>query len=164
MNDVPFGPMFERLDELAPSLGEEVVMQVGNTGFTGRNTRCFPFKREEEMTAEFDKASLVICHAGIGTILNGLERNLPLVLVPREVVLPNSESEQQGVVAKKVEEMGRATVVWDLDELEAKIKEARELKFPPYSKDNSLCVFLSGLLDDIEAKRERPRGLFGKRR
>lgn len=153
MNDAPYEGMFAIMDSLAPSLGEEVVMQVGNSGFTGRNTKCFPFKPDAEMQALFDEASLIVCHAGIGSILNGMERNVPLVLVPRDVVVPEAVNDQQAIVAAKVEALGRAVVVSNLDELGDAIERARHLEFPPYVRDDSLCVFLSGLLDEIASKK-----------
>lgn len=146
MNDAPYLPLFEAMDGLAPSLGEEVVMQVGPSGFEGKNSRCFRYLPEDEMQAVFDRAGLIVCHAGIGTILNGMDRNIPLVLVPRCVVRPGTETDQQMTVARKVEALGRGVVVETLDGLGAGIARGRALEFGPYKRDTSLCDFLSDLL------------------
>lgn len=154
MNDAPYGPMFQIIDDLAPSLGEEVVMQVGNSGFTAKNSPTYTTLIDEEMQKLFDRADLIVAHAGIGTILNGLNRNIPLVLVPRNVVT-GTDRDQQDVVARKVESMGRGVRVTTLDELPAKIDEARKLVFEPYKKNTDLCDNLSKILDEITQKKKK---------
>ena len=149
MNDAPYDRMFRIIDDLAPSLGEEVVVQTGNIEFDARNCRTVKFLVDTEMKELFDSANLIIAHAGIGTILNGLQRNIPLVLVPRNVVM-DADQDQQDIIARKVESMGRGVRVTSLDELPQKIQEAKSLKFPPYSKDTGLCDGLSRILEDID--------------
>ena len=157
MNDAPYGPLFEEMDRLAPSLGEEVVMQVGRTGFRGVHSRCFQYLPDAEMEELFDSCSLIVSHAGIGTIVNGLDRRIPLVLVPRTVVMPETDADQQMTVAGKVEAMGRGVMVRDLSELGAKISEARALRLGPYERDRSLLSFLSDLLAGLsEEPSEKP--------
>jgi len=149
MNDAPYDRMFSIIDELAPSLNEEVIVQTGNIDFEAANCKTVKFLVDTEMNELFDSADLIIAHAGIGTILNGLQRNIPLVLVPRNVVM-DADQDQQDIIAKKVESMGRGVRVTSLDELPQKIQEAKDLKFPPYSKDTGLCDGLSRILEDME--------------
>lgn len=165
MNDAPYTPLFEEMDRLAPELGEEVVQQVGNLGFSGKNSVCFTYRSDKEMAELFDAADLMVCHAGIGTIINGLDRGIPLVLVPRCTVLPDISGDQQGIVAEKIREMGRGTVVKDMCQLKEKIAEARALEPGPYKRDTSLCGFLSDLLGKIDSGAEKSsKDLFHKTR
>lgn len=149
MNDAPYGRMFQMIDDLAPSLGEEVVMQTGNIDYAAANCKTVKFLVDSEMKDLFDSADLIVAHAGIGTILNGLQRNIPLVLVPRSVVM-DVDCDQQDIVAKKVESMGRGVRVTSLEELPQKINDAKSLSFPPYMKNTDLCDGLSKILKDIE--------------
>ncbi len=96
MNDYPFGPLFERMDAYAERSGKEVVQQVAGTGFNGSHSRCFDFLPDDGMSELYGKADLVVCHAGIGTILNCLERRIPMVLVPRTVVVRNTDGTPDG--------------------------------------------------------------------
>lgn len=160
MNDSPYVPLFEEMDRLAPELGEEVVQQVGNLGFEGKNSRCFTYKPDKEMAELFNATDLMICHAGIGTIINGLDRNIPLVLVPRSTVVPGITGDQQSIVAGKIAELGRGVIVEDIGQLKEKIEEARALNLEPYRRDTSLCDFLSDLFEKIDSGTEKPKGLF----
>lgn len=154
MNDAPYDSLFQRIDDLAPNLGEKIVMQVGNTGFFGKNTECFTYLNNSRMEELFDKADLVIAHAGVGTIINALQRNIPMVLVPREVVKPDVTKDQQASVAKEVESLGRGVVLTNLDDLEDCIIRARNLSFGPYSKNTSLCDYLAELFSEINHRLE----------
>ena len=154
MNNSPYVPMFEIMDELAGELGEKVVQQVGSLPFKGKNSDCFTSLSDKKMAKMYDSASLIVGHAGIGTIVNGLKRNIPLVLVPRTVVYPEAENDQQAIVAHEVESMGRAVVVEDLSELKDKIEDARRLKMEPYVPDDSLCRFLSDLFGELDSERD----------
>jgi UDP-N-acetylglucosamine transferase subunit ALG13 len=149
MNDAPYDKMFQIIDELAPSLNEEVIIQTGNIEFSAKNCKTVKFLVDSEMKALFDSADLIIAHAGIGTILNGLQRNIPLVLVPRSVVM-DADQDQQDIVARKIESMGRGVRVTSLDELPQKITDAKLLIFSPYKKNTSLCEAISKILNNIE--------------
>ena len=149
MNDAPYNQMFQIIDDLAPSLDEEVIMQTGNIDFSAKNCKTVQFLVDSEMKALFDSADLIIAHAGIGTILNGLQRNIPLVLVPRSVVI-DADQDQQDIVARKIESMGRGVRVTSLRELPQKIKEAKKLTLSPYVKNTDLSDGLSKILKDIE--------------
>ncbi|AGI48528.1 hypothetical protein TALC_01562 [Thermoplasmatales archaeon BRNA1] len=159
MNDSPYGEMFRILDGIAKASGEEAVFQVGNIDYVSDYAETFAFLPDEEIQKVFDRADLIVCHSGIGSILNGLNRNIPMVLVPRNVVDPNvTTDDQQAIVARKVESLGRAVVCEDLSLLPQKVEEARNLKFPPYEKNRELTDFLSELfagIADGSVKRKR---------
>jgi UDP-N-acetylglucosamine transferase subunit ALG13 len=155
MNDYPFGPLFERMDAYAERSGKEVVQQVAGTGFNGSHSRCFDFLPDDGMSELYGKADLVVCHAGIGTILNCLERRIPMVLVPRTVVVRSTDGTPDGQeeVAAKVEAMGRAVVLRDLKDLEVAIEAAEKLEIPPYQRNRDLEAFLSDLLRELSEKK-----------
>ena len=156
MNDYDFDPLFRAVDGLAPELGEPVCQQIGRSTFVGKNTECFPYKKDAEMQELFDRADLLITHAGVGSILNGINRNIPMVVFPRSAIVGRSGGpDQQEYVARKVAGMGRAVVMESLDQLPEKIAEARNLHFPPYVKDRSLVTWLDALLSEIAGKKER---------
>ena len=153
-NDAPYEPLFEAMDAYAGETGEEVVIQKAHSAFEAKHCECFAFKPDAEFSKYYDRADLIVCHAGIGTIMNGLERNIPLVLVPREVVLPDSVSDQQGIVARRIADIGRGVCVNDLSELYDKIAEARALEFSPYVKDTGLTDYIAGRLSELAAGKE----------
>ena len=141
------------MDAYAGETGERVVMQIGRSRFEAKHAETFSFVSKEE--AYYEESRLVICHAGIGSILGGMTRNKPLVLLPRTVLVPDSDDDQQAIVAEKVRSMGRGVVVNDISEIRDKIREAERLEFPPYVKSTALSDFVADLLLRI-SKGERP--------
>ena len=145
VNDYDYSPLFREMDRIAPSLGEDVVMQTGGVEFHAENCETVGIVPEDRMRELFDSCRLVVCHAGIGTITNVLEREKPMVLAPRSVVI-DSEGDQQDLVADKVVSLGRGVRLRRVDDLLMAIREAESLTIPPYRKDTSLCDWLDDLL------------------
>ena len=155
-NRAPYEGLFEAMDEYAIKTGEEVQIQRSMSDFRAKHCKDFGFVSDEEMKALYDRTDILVCHAGIGTIVNGLERNIPLVLVPRGVVTNAGADDQQTVVARKVAQMGRGVVVEDLNDLYAKIDEAKAMKLEPYVKDTGLLDYIDRRLSELnEGRRKR---------
>ena len=152
LNQYAFDRLLGKMDEIAPELGEEVVMQTGFSEFKGKNTECFQYGSDAEMAKYYDKCSVLVCHAGVGTLINGMKRNIPVVMVPRRAMYHEVDTDHQLMIAKKVMGMGRGVQVLDVEGLREAIAEARTLKFPPYVQDTSLVDYMSGLLKEREGK------------
>ena len=140
-----------------------MVMQIGRSGFVAEHAETFAFVSKEDAEALYEESRLVVCHAGVGSILGGMTRNKPLVLVPRTVVAPDAPDDQQRIVAEKVRSMGRGVVVEDLDGLCERIREAESLDLPPYRRSTELADFVADLLLRL-SRGERPRRLDARRR
>ena len=149
----PFHRLLDAMDRIAPILGEKVVAQTGTSPVMYGNMECQQYMSEEEMTRNYDDASLIVCHAGVGTIRNGLARDIPLVLVPRKASLDEVDTDHQMMIARKVVDMGKGVCVEDISQLERAIACARRLEFPHYEETTELRDFLSGLLSDIASER-----------
>ena len=153
----PFDRLLDEMERVSTSLDEVVVVQSGASAKKYQNMVCQQYFSEKEMMDNYDNASLIICHAGVGTIKNGLTRNIPLVLVPRKADLGEVDTDHQMMIARKVESMGRGVIVEDISDLHSAIDCARHLMFPPYEENTELCEFLSELLSEIDmARRNKP--------
>ena len=150
MSEYPFNRLLEEMDRIAPQLGEEVVMQTGSSGFKGINTECIQYMDDECIGRMYDSASLLICHAGVGSIINGMRRGIPVVAVPRRADLGEVDTDHQFMIASELVESGRGVSVGDIFELGKKIEVARGLDIGPFVKDRRLVTFLSDLLSDLE--------------
>ena len=116
------GAGFERLimkiDEIAPGLGKDILMQIGSSQYVPKNTRWLRYASYEESLDYFKNAELVIGHCGSGTIINALSFATKLILVPRRQAYLELPDEHQLEIARFVEKNGFATLVYDLDDLE----------------------------------------------
>jgi UDP-N-acetylglucosamine transferase subunit ALG13 len=114
---LPFDRLIRIIDELAPQLNEEVVAQVYQCGFMPKNIRTIDFLAPDEFNTLFDKARLIISHAGMGTILSALQKDKPIIVFPRIAALGEHRNEHQLATANKFKELGSVYVAMNEDEL-----------------------------------------------
>ncbi|UKK49459.1 glycosyl transferase family 28 [Prevotella sp. E9-3] len=116
---LPFDRLIRIIDNLAPQLNEEIIAQVYKCGFTPKNIKTVEFIAPDEFNSLFDKARLIISHAGMGTILSALQKNKPIIVFPRIAALGEHRNEHQLATARKFKEMGTVNVAMDEEELTA---------------------------------------------
>lgn len=116
---LPFDRLIRIIDNLAPQLNEEIIAQVYKCGFTPKNIKTVEFIAPDEFNSIFDKARLIISHAGMGTILSALQKNKPIIVFPRIAALGEHRNEHQLATARKFKEMGTVNVAMDEEKLTA---------------------------------------------
>lgn len=113
----PFDRFVRIVDEVAASLNEEVVAQVYKSEYEAKNIRTVDFLPPDEFNKLFDKARLIVAHAGMGTIISAMRKRKPIVIFPRIAALGEHRNEHQLATAQKMEELGYAYVAKDADSL-----------------------------------------------
>ena len=73
----------------------DIVFQVGSQGYKPLTGRSFEFISGKEADNYFNEASVVIGHAGMGTILSCLSEGKPLVFMPRLYTLNEHRNDHQ---------------------------------------------------------------------
>lgn len=145
-----FDRLLKKMDEIAPVLNEKVVMQTGSSDYEPKNVEWFHFESEERIEELYDECDIIVCHAGAGTILNGLIRDKPVVMVPRRKMYNEVTNDHQLMLASKIESMGRGITVLDVEELESAVRQALKESLMPFEKDRSLVDYLSGRLASFD--------------
>ena len=115
----PFDRFIKIIDEVAPQINEEIIAQVYKCGFTPKNIKTVDFLAPDEFNNLFDKADLIISHAGMGTILSALQKHKPIIIFPRIAALGEHRNEHQLATAEKFKELGSVYVAMN----EQKLKE-----------------------------------------
>ena len=64
-------------------INEEVVVQAGYTVFESDKMKIFDFIEKDKMNDLIQEASLVITHAGVGSIIVALKNDKKTIVVPR---------------------------------------------------------------------------------
>ncbi len=79
-----FDRLIKKMDEIAGTIDEDVIMQIGHTNYTPKNATYFRFKDDFSEIVNLNKnARLVVCHGGAGSIIAALEQKTPVIAVPR---------------------------------------------------------------------------------
>jgi len=101
----------------AANPAEEVFAQTGPSSLTVRSMGHAEFVRPDEADALFRKASLVVSHAGMGSILTALKYRKPIVIVPRKASLGEHRNDHQLATAKWLAGRPGLVVAWETEEL-----------------------------------------------
>jgi UDP-N-acetylglucosamine transferase subunit ALG13 len=149
----PFDRMIKVVDEIAGTFKHlDFVAQVSKSTLKIENLQAFDFIPPVTFNKYFDKADLIISHAGMGTIISALERSIPILIMPRLATYSEHRNDHQVDTCKVFEKLGYVSVAYDEVELKTKIinllnNSSKPLhKIGKYASDeliNSLQEFIS---------------------
>lgn len=129
---IPFLRLARKIEELAAKIDEEFIVQYGHTQYPFKKAKAFSFLSYSEMQSYIDSASIIITHGGYGTISECLKKSKKVIAVPR---LKGEHNHSQEELVKALEEKGYIIGVYNINDLEDKIKQA--VNFTPMKIERS---------------------------
>lgn len=118
-----FDRLIRAMDELAPSLGMEVIAQTGKGSYVPANMTA----REKIGPGEFEeliqRSRLIVSHAGIGTILTAQRFSTPIVLFPRRFDHGEHRNDHQVATVRNLEGRSGLLVAMEEGDLGERIAE-----------------------------------------
>jgi UDP-N-acetylglucosamine transferase subunit ALG13 len=120
-----FDRLVRKVDEIAPRISHEIMIQRGYSKYVPRNTKYFDFVPLNTAMEYIQRSDLVISHAGIGTIILCKEKGIPLIIFPRRKKCGEHGTDHQMEIAQVLEERGDKNIyiVYEENQLEGKIME-----------------------------------------
>ena len=116
--DLPFDRMMRVIDAWArDNRRGDVFAQIGEGGWEPEFIGYSHFLQPPEFKRRFNEASLIISHAGMGTILSALCYGKPILVVPKRASLGEHRSEHQVATARRMSELGLVHMAADEVEL-----------------------------------------------
>jgi len=121
----PFDRLVEAVDNAVAKgfIKENVFAQIGKTDFEPKNLEYVEALDKDMFEEKVAKADYLISHAGIGSITTALERNKPLLVMPRMKRFKEHVNDHQVSTARKFEQLGHVLVAYSVEELPQKIKQ-----------------------------------------
>lgn len=154
---LPFERLVATVDEWAGSRMDrvEVIAQVGVGRTDYSNLKCVRTLVGDEYSQVIAGASLMVAHAGTGSILTALDQGVPVIVFPRDSVRGEHRDDHQQQTARQMERMGMVSVAWTEGELAALID--RELAVPaasrnPRQRNTELVDYLRGWIQEVLAR------------
>jgi len=148
MHTAGFERLIRKMDELAGTTNEEIIMQIGHTKYTPKTAKYFQFTTEDELKELSLKARVVVTH-GAMTIVDALEQGTPVVAVPRLQKYREHINDHQLYFVQELEKDGKVIAVYNVDKLEEALKKA-DLKPVDLAKDRRLVDALKGYIAQFE--------------
>jgi UDP-N-acetylglucosamine transferase subunit ALG13 len=83
--EMPFTRPLVQIEEATRQglISEPIVVQSGRTSYESPNLKLVPFFGKEALEQMYEEASLVICQAGVGSIMLGLRKQKKVIAIAR---------------------------------------------------------------------------------
>lgn len=109
-----FDRLIAAMDGLAPGLGQPVIAQTGKGTYRPAHMEARVSIAPGEFDALVQQASLIVSHAGIGTVLTAARFGKPVVLLARRAALGEHRNDHQLATVRQL--AGRPGIVVAEDE------------------------------------------------
>ncbi len=137
-----FERLIEKMDEIAPNLDDEVIMQIGTTKYEPKNAKWYKFIEMEKIQEYYKKADIIVAHSGAGTLLDSLSFEKPVITVPRLKKFGEHIDDQQIELAEALDKTNRTIAIYSIENLERSIIKVKDYKFELYPNSEDLKSFL----------------------
>ncbi|MCH5346006.1 MAG: glycosyl transferase family 28 [Muribaculaceae bacterium] len=126
----PFDRLIEAIDSIAPSINEKIIAQALKGKYVPRHVEVVDFVAPDVFADYFDNASVVVAHAGMGTIISALTTAKPLIIFPRKASLGEHRNEHQAATARRLGELRLVNVATTAADLSTFLQNRDSLIIP----------------------------------
>lgn len=107
-------------------LAQPIVVQAGKTPYESQYLRVVPFFDRQELERMYEQASLVICQAGVGSIMLGLRKGRKVIAIARRGMFDEHIDDHQLEILEVFAKAG-SILPWNGDgDLPAVLQRARD--------------------------------------
>lgn len=130
---LPFDRLINALDAWAGARPDqpEVFAQVGPTDLKPAHIEFSTFLTPDEHDRRMNEATVVVGHAGMGTIIGSLQLGKPVVIMPRKAQLGEHRNDHQLATAARFAERPGVRVATDEYELASALDDLVDGKIAP---------------------------------
>ncbi|MBF0244238.1 MAG: hypothetical protein HQL31_03045 [Planctomycetes bacterium] len=145
---LPFDRLIRAVDRWAGDHQvKDIFAQIGQSDYIPQNMPYAKFLDYDQFHEKISQCTLLISHAGMGSIITAMELGKPVLMMPRRADLGEHRNDHQLATSASMKERGRLEVAMDEEELYQRLCHPGELH-----SSASLAPCASGAL--IKALRE----------
>jgi len=141
-----FSRLIVEVDRLAGTgVLSDVVAQIGETEHEPRNCRWQRFLTPDQLQTQMQEADFVICHAGCGTLEDGLRLRKKMIVIPRLVQLKEAPDDHQWEIARLLAARNRILLAYEIQELAACVRQVHDWtpSFAPPRVGNPVVEYIT---------------------
>ena len=122
--------LLQAVDKVAGDsvLNEGFFVQSGYCTYTPKHCQHAAFLSKEEMEDKMDQCSILLSHAGVGSILMGLKRGKKVIVVPRLQKYGEHVDDHQVEIAESFAKAGYIKILENVEILVQEIDRCKEWK------------------------------------
>lgn len=138
----------KQIDEGKIDKKEEIIVQAGSTKFESKDMKIVDYLPVNEFEELIDKADIIICHAGVGTILTALKKGKKIIAAARLKKYGEHVNDHQLQILDNFTKKGYILPLEDFDKIDVLIKKAKD--FIPKKFTSNKKFFLKQLEKQID--------------
>jgi UDP-N-acetylglucosamine transferase subunit ALG13 len=119
---VSFDRLIRVMDDFAGTTTEKVIIQAGTSQLPIQHAEHLTFVTWEDSLNYIKTARLVVCHGGVGTLMDAIAANTPVIIWPRLAQFGEAANDHQLEIASVLSEQKRAIMVNNAEELLASLR------------------------------------------
>jgi UDP-N-acetylglucosamine transferase subunit ALG13 len=125
---MPFDRMIRAVDDWAESRGRtDIFAQIGTSEFRPKFIRYSQLLTPDDFRRKVGEATILVAHAGMGSILTALQAGKPILVMPRRGDLRETRNDHQVSTARRFLALGKVAVAMDETELALKLDTLERL-------------------------------------
>lgn len=117
------------------NIKEKVVAQIGCTEFRDDKIKTFDFVSKEKIEELIDRANIVITHGGVGLIIECLNKNKKVIVIPRLKKYKEHTNDHQLQIVKEFALKKYVLPLYDTKNLLSTLKKAKNFKPVKYESN-----------------------------
>ena len=142
--DKKFKRLLDAVEKL--DIDEKIIAQTGSTSFKSEKMEIHDYLSPEEYTSYMKEARIIITHAGVGTIIQGLNLHKKMIVAARKKEYKEHVNDHQEQILEAFSKDGYILPLKDFDDLEKLI----EKDFTPKTYKSNSENFINLLDDEIK--------------
>lgn len=150
---LPFDRLVRAVDEWADvSARTDVVAQIGPSTYSPRVLNAFPFLGPDAFRELQSAATIMISHAGMGSILTAMEYGKPIIIMPRDHARGEHRNGHQMATAARFKDVPGVYVAFDERDLAEHLKHLSDLTGSTGMSPHAPASFTGRLRQFIESR------------
>ena len=137
----------KKIDEGKIIKKENIIVQAGCTRYKSKNMQIIDYMPLREFEDYVDKADIIICHAGVGTILTALKKGKKIIAAARLKKHGEHVNDHQLQILDNFTDEGYILALEDFDKIDLLLKQAKN--FTPAKFKSNKKYFLKQLEKEI---------------
>ncbi len=121
---------------------EEVIVQAGHNHYESDKMHLFQFIPNDEMEKLYQQASLIVTHAGAGSILQGIKNHKKIIAVPRLKKYHEHVNDHQIELATKLEQLGCIMTYQDGEDFISLYEKVKTFTPRPFNKKGNIVSLI----------------------
>lgn len=138
------------------NIKERVVVQAGETKYASDCMEIFDLIPSSEFLKLLDECDVLLCHGGVGTIIDGLKHHKKIIAAARLKEYGEHQNNHQKQIIKEFVEKHLILELEDFDALAQKLEEIQD--FVPAEYESNTKYFVAQLEDYIDESLKNNKG------